>query len=397
MQRRTGLNWGITRRGLLRGGVSGLGLFAAACARKGVTGYPGYMLVAAAADRAINAVDLNVFRLAHRIELNAAPSGILTSVAAPALAVAETGSNGTLHLIDTASLSQRGTIRIADEIARTRLLPEGNQAVSISRTARQLIITDLAAGKVVKRFRLTAVPVEIDVTGRGSKQVRVAVSFGDKGWVEQFDLRTGASQPREISASVGPLRYRKDGQLLLVSNYAGRSITALDCEQLDVVAELPTAMKPETLCFSADQGQLFVGGSGMDAVAIVFVYQPMIVEQTVLAGQSPGAMSTSAAPPYLFVASKTGPEINILSVTSRKLIAVVQAGPGTRQILITPDDQFALVLNEYSGDLAVIRIPVIEANRLRSGLINRTKSAASLLTMFPVGDQPVAAAITAMP
>jgi DNA-binding beta-propeller fold protein YncE len=156
------------------------------------------------------------------------------------------------------------------------------------------------------------------------------------------------------------------------------------------------AMKPETLCFSADQGQLFVGGTGMDAVAIVFVYQPLIVEQTVLAGQSPGAMATSSTPPYyLFVASRTGPEINILSVATRKVIAVVQAGLGTRQILITPDDQFALVLNEYSGDLAVIRIPTIEANRLRSGLINRTKSGASLLTMFPVGDQPVAAAITA--
>ena len=45
-------------------------------------------------------------------------------------------------------------------------------------------------------------------------------------------------------------------------------------------------------------------------------------------------------------------------MTTRKVIAVVQAGQGTRQILITPDDQFALVLNEYSGDLAVIRIPI---------------------------------------
>ncbi|MGA7410387.1 MAG: YncE family protein [Bryobacteraceae bacterium] len=385
----------MTRRSVLAGGVGSLGLFALACAAKKGTGYPGYILVAAAGDHAINAVDLNVFRLTHRIELNAAPSGVLTG-STPALAVAVTATNGTLHMIDTASLSKTGSIRIADDVARIQLLPDGKQAAAISRSGRQLIITDLAARKVVKRFRLSAVPQEVDVTGSDSKEIRVAVSFGDKGLVQQFNLTAGTSQQQQVSASVGALRYRKDGQLLFVANYDGRSITVLDGDRLEVVADLPVAMKPETLCFSADQGQLFVGGTGMDALAIVFVYQPLIVEQTVLAGQSPGAMATSSTPPFLFVASKTGPEINILSVTTRKVIAVVQAGPGTRQILITPDDQFALVLNEYSGDLAVIRIPIIEANRLRSGLINRTKSGASLLTMFPVGDQPVAAAITAM-
>ena len=92
--------------------------------------------------------------------------------------------------------------------------------------------------------------------------------------------------------------------MLFVANEAGRSITVLDGEQLEVIADLPVAMKPETLCFSADQGQLFVGGTGMDAVAIVFAYQPLIVDQTVLAGQSPGAMATSLTPPYLFVASR---------------------------------------------------------------------------------------------
>jgi len=354
------------------------------------------MLVAAAGDHAINAVDLKVFRLTHRIGLNAAPSGVLTSKETPSLAVAVTATNGTLHLIDTASLSNTASIRIADEVARTQLLPDGQRIAAISRSGRELIVTDLAARKVVKRFRLNAIPQEIDVTGPDSKEVRIAVSFGDKGSVEQFNFTSGTSRQQKVSASVGALRYRKDGELLFVANYAGRSISVLDGDLLEMVAELPLAMKPETLCFSADQGQLFVGGTGMDAVAIIFAYQPLIVDQTVLAGQGPGAMAASSVPPYLFVASRTGPEINILSVTTRKVIAVVQAGPGPRQILITPDDQFALVLNEYSGDLAVIRIPTIEANRLRSGLINRTKSGASLFTMFPVGDQPVAGAITAM-
>ena len=172
--------------------------------------------------------------------------------------MAVTGANGTLHLIDTASLSKTGSIRISDEVARARLLPDGQQAAAISRSGRELIITDLVARKVVKRFRLNAVPQEIDVAGADSKEIRIAVSFGDKGWVEQFNLTDGARQQQLVSASVGALLYRKDGQLLFVANYAGRSISVLDGDLLEMVAELPLAMKPETLCFSADQGQLLV-------------------------------------------------------------------------------------------------------------------------------------------
>jgi hypothetical protein len=385
---------GLTRRRVLGCSLGSLGLLAAACEGKKGTGYPGYMLVAAAGDNAINAVDLKVFRVTRRVALNAPPSGVHTSGKAPGLALAETATNGTLHLIDTATLSKTASLRVADNVAGARLLADGQHSAVISPSGKELIIVDLVARKVSSRFRLNAVPQELEATGADSKDTLVAVSFGDKGWVEQFNLSSGARHRQQVSASVGPIRYRKDGQFLFVGNEAGRSITVLDADLLQVVADLPVAMKPETLCFSADRGQLFVGGTGMDAVAIVFTYQPLIVEQTVLAGRAPGAMASSLTPAYLFVASRAGSEITILSVPTRKVIAVVQAGQGTRRILITPDDQYALVLNEYSGDLAVIRIPTIEANRLRSGVINRTKSGASLLTMFPVGDRPVGAAIT---
>jgi hypothetical protein len=97
-------------------------------------------------------------------------------------------------------------------------------------------------------------------------------------------------------------------------------------------------------------------------------------------------MACSAEPAYLFLGNQGGTEINIMSVTTRRVIAIVQAGLGARQILITPDNQYALAVNAGSGDVAVIRIPTIRGNRNKSG--------ASLFTMIPVGDQPVSGAIT---
>jgi DNA-binding beta-propeller fold protein YncE len=159
----------------------------------------------------------------------------------------------------------------------------------------------------------------------------------------------------------------------------------LDPATLGTVCELQLPMRPENLVFGAGGGQLFVTGSGMDGVAIIFAFRTLEVEQTVLAGRAPGAMACSENPAFLFVASRAGSEISILNVDTRKVVALTQAGEMPRHIVITPDQQYALILDETSGDMAVIRIPSITSNRLKTG--------ASLFAMVPVGEKPVDAAI----
>jgi YVTN family beta-propeller protein len=123
----------------------------------------------------------------------------------------------------------------------------------------------------------------------------------------------------------------------------------------------------------------------MDGVAIVFPYNTMEVEQTVLAGRNPGIMAASSAPAYLFVASANGSSVCILNVDTRKLIGAVDVGGQPEFIAITPDNRFALVLNKNSGDMAVIHIPAIRTNRAKNG--------AALFTLLGVGAKPVHAAI----
>jgi hypothetical protein len=376
----------FTRRLLFLSGLAALA--GAGCLRRKGTGYPGYALVAAAADAAISVVDLRAFRLAGKIDLHAAPSTVLAqSRAGDALAI--TGANGTLHLLDLNGLTRRASFKVADDLAGGRLLPDGRHAALISRAVRQLLIVDLDARRVIKRFRLTGTPADLDLGVTDTGAVRVAVTMADQmpyaGTVEQFELDSGAHNRQYVSSSLGSLRYRRDAGFLFVANYDGRSITVLDGRSLAPIADLPLALRPEQLCFNADDGQLFVTGTGMDGIAIVFTYEPLIVEQTVLAGRSPGPMACSNQPEYLFVASKTGSVVSILSVMSRQVIAVVEAGQNPRQILMTPDNQYALILYGQSGELAVIRIPAITRNRNKNG--------AALFTMIPVGDQPVGAAI----
>jgi DNA-binding beta-propeller fold protein YncE len=83
----------------------------------------------------------------------------------------------------------------------------------------------------------------------------------------------------------------------------------------------------------------------------------------------------------LFVASANGSDVSILNVDTRKLIGVVDVGGQADFIAITPDNRFALVLDQISGAMAVINIPTIRMTRAKNG--------ASLFTLVDVGVRPV--------
>jgi DNA-binding beta-propeller fold protein YncE len=211
--------------------------------------------------------------------------------------------------------------------------------------------------------------------------------------VETVDLETGTQRKRELDGDLGTVRFRDDGQLLFVASYGRQSLIVLDTETLETVCELPLPMKPENLAFGADNGQLFVSGPGMDGISIVYVYKTLEVDQTVLAAKEPGCMACSSTPRYLFVASRAGSEVAILNVDSRKMVALSLSGDRVSRILITPDQQYALVLNQGGGDLAIIRIPEIRNGHTRRGASSLpsailTLRGVSLFAMIPLGESP---------
>jgi DNA-binding beta-propeller fold protein YncE len=82
----------------------------------------------------------------------------------------------------------------------------------------------------------------------------------------------------------------------------------------------------------------------------------------------------------LFIASPQAGNVSILDIDTQKIIAVVSVGNDPGFVVVTPDDQYALVLNRQSGDVAVLRVGGIQPNRSKS---------ASLLTVIAVGSRPV--------
>ena len=168
---------------------------------------------------------------------------------------------------------------------------------------------------------------------------------------------SNAPSPAGVEPSL--VRFQSDGRQLVVASRAERNLSIFETAGGRVVVRLPLPIEPRNLCVKPDGGEMFVTGDGMDAVVIVYPYSTEIAE-TMLAGRAPGAMAVtdSAATSFLLVANPQTNSVTVLDYdnTGRKLVAAVNVGQEPGAIVITPDQQYALVLNQKSGDLAVIRM-----------------------------------------
>ena len=362
------------------------GLVSVSCGRRKVRGYSGYALIATSGEPSLAVVDLQDFRPLDAIRLGAPPSAVVPAHNASGSYVL-TPSTDSVHRID-GNLRVAVSRRLGSQLSEIRMTPDGRALLVMASGTRELILADPASLRAIRRFRLSARPANFDISSNGY----AAVSTGFGGIVELFDLASGEKWRIERGGAIGAVRFRADGRVLLAADVAGRSILALSVPALEVVAELPIAMRPDNLCFNFDQGQLFVSGPGMDGIAIVFPYDVLKVEQTVLAGRDPGVMACSHIPAYLFVASASGSDVCIMDINTRKVIGLVEIGGRPTYIAITPGDQFSLVLSENSNDMAVIHIPAVLASQSDPFKL-RYRSGAALFTVLPVGSKPVHAAV----
>lgn len=363
---------------------SGL-LAASACRSPEATDYPGYALIATSGESSVAAVDLSTFRLLKPIALGAEPSAVVPGGPGSHVYVL-TPKTGSVHVISPA-LKRVASARLSDQISGIRITADARRIYAVSGQSKQLIEVDPLTLRVLRRHKLSAEPAYFDLA---ETVPYGAVSTGAAGIVELFDLETGKSWRTQLPGAIGNLRFRADGKLLLVANLHERALTALSIPALEVIADLPLAMAPENLCFSDEGGQLFVTGEGMDGVAIVFPYRILEIDQTVLAGRDPGVMACSPDPSrFLFVGSHSGPDVCIMNIDRRKVVGTVDVGQKPSYITITPDGQYALILDESSGGMAVIRIPAIQTNLS----IVRSRSGATLFTMLDVGSRPIHAAV----
>ena len=356
--------------------LSGVAALAAACKKKRSPGFDGYVYVANEAGNAIAVVDLTAFAVARHIRIDDSPTAVIADPDEPRV-YAFAPASGTIYEVDTETFAVARRVKVGQSISMR--LSDRSLWVLGRRTLTEVPLESFRASATLQ---LAADAHDFDL----SNYTRLAaVSYGGNGAVSVIDLKSrSVGAPVKVSDGVGVARFRTDGKGLMVADTAGRQLCVMDASAR-IIANLPLAVRPDNLCFNGDGGQLFITGEGRDAVVVVFPYYVPQVAETVLAGHAPAAMAASAT--HLFLANPQAGDVTILDITRRRIVAVTAVGADPGYITVTPDNNYALVLNRQSGDMAVIRTIGIVADRRKS---------AALFTMIPVGSRPVSAAVKAV-
>jgi len=359
----------------LGGAVSGLGAGLAACGGNRRRTSRGYAFVATRASKAIAVVDLTAFAVRTRISLPAAPA---TLIAHPTqhLLYAALPETQTLEEIDSKRWKLTRKVKLPGKLTAMRFSPGAERIWALISDPPLLVPIDTVDLQARQPIPLPAQPASFDLSPRDPA---ACVGLLD-GSIVFADLKTGrVSKPRHISTELGVVRFRSDGKQVIAADKAERLLSILDASSGELMTQLPLPLRPDNVCFKPDGGQLFLTGEGRDAVVIAYPYRTEVA-QTNLSGRAPGAMAASMDPDYLFVANPGAGSVTIFDLATQRVVAVTAVGVEPFQIVVTPDQQFALVLNRGNGDLAVIRIDAIKPGRAKS---------APLFTMIPVGAEPV--------
>lgn len=365
----------ISRRTLLLSTVAGV----VSCRRSRGDGYNGYAFVANQEGRAVAAVDLTAFAVARHIPLASGPTEILRHPSR-SVVYALTPEDGMLYEIGGGSLAVERKLYLGGPATAIRQEPGGSAVWVLSGPGKRLLRVALDELRITAEVRLPFAPSDFDIsewTGLA------ALSYGQEGAVSLAELATGKTQaPVSLDGPVGAVRFRSDGKAFVAAGLESRRLTVLDAPAGRVMVHLPLSLRPDNLCFHPDGGQLFITGEGRDSVVVVYPYYVPEVAETVLAGSRPGPMAATGT--HLFVTNPAAGDVSIFNVSRRRLLAVTTVGSDPGFVTVTPDNEYALVLNRASGDMAVIRIAGLQPDRRKS---------AALFTMIPVGSRPVSAAV----
>jgi DNA-binding beta-propeller fold protein YncE len=356
----------LSRRALLAGVV------ASACGRKRATRYQGWLFVASAAEKEIVVADLASFRRVATIPLPCAPDQLFQS---RNRVYAACRDGRAMLEIDVEAFRVSAKIGLPGKPVAARLLSDAADAIVLTGEPGALLRVDLANRRVTARLPLPGPPRDLDVNGS-----LAAITLPSKNAILRVALSGQPGTPTlqlagvtDVGVPCDAIRFRRDGKTILAGALAAREIVAINAQSGKFLTRLPLPVSPSRFCFNADGGQMFVTGTGADALAIVSPFQNEVAE-TILAGRTPYGMAVSERLNLLFVTNPETGDLTILDIETRRPSASVHVGEIPGDVLLTPDGQYALVLDQHSGNVSVVRITTV---------VDRNVKTKPLFTVFP--------------
>jgi YVTN family beta-propeller protein len=329
------------------------------------------------ADGSVTVVDLVKLKAVARIAVGPGLSGMREHPSRPEIfGVSTTG--GYVWVLDPRANHFTGqvTARIAVGPLPYSLdfSPDGNRVYTTASGNDTLVVIDAKSRSVVGRAATGREPVLARVTPDGKNVLVMNRRDGSLGIHDAATLAlrgnvSVVSEPEDVAVL-------PDSSMAFVLSRSERRISVVDLRRGVLVAHLGLAGKPTDMLLKPDGGELYVISPEAHGLQAINTWTHEVGDYMVL-GSTPtrGVLSSDAS--LLYVSDTAAGRVTPVDIFNRRIVRdpgkgfPVQAGDAPSVLRFDPAENLLLVVNQGSGDLAVIRV--------------RTNF---LLTMIPVGDHP---------
>jgi hypothetical protein len=125
--------------------------------------------------------------------------------------------------------------------------------------------------------------------------------------------------------------------------------------EVRLMVNLPLAARPDYLCFKADGGQVFDTDEGMDGVVVVEPYYIRKSARPCWRFTTPAPWRCPHRRAICLWRNPKSADVSVLDIETGKVLAVTPVGTEPSSTTITPDDKYALILNQASGHMGDCR------------------------------------------
>jgi len=340
-----------------------------------------YAYVANAGDGSVTVVNLVRLSPIATIPVGPGPSGLRAHPTRAEIWGVSSGG-GYVWVMDAGSGNVLDRIAVGTGPFALDFSPDGRRAYTAASTAGVVVAIDCARRAIVARGRAGRRPWLVRVTPNGKMLVvpnhdDSSVSLLDAETLSLLATVTVAPRPEQVvilpdSSKAFVSAGQPDAQPAAAGSEARLRgmISVIDLERRVLLANLPLPGAANDLVLKPDGGELYVPTPESHGLAILNTWTNEVADYFLL-GYAPARAVLTADAEMLYVSDAVAGQVTPIMTAWRRALKPVRIGERPGVCRLTPGEDLLLVVNEGSGNLAVIRA--------------RTHS---LLTMVPVGSRP---------
>ena len=294
-------------------------------------------------------------RVIGEIDVGTRPRGIEVSPAGDVVYVALSGSPKcppTMEDEECAKLEadkSKDGIGIVDVRARqlVRVLPggsdpeefdvdnDGRRLYVSNEDANQMSIVDIGTGEVIQTVPVGREPEGVRLSPDGSK---VFVTSETDHVVTLVDTATGETSNIEVGLRPRDVLFNRDGSRAYVSSEYGMSVAVIDVASQNVVETimLPEGSLAMGLALSPDERRLYVANGRAQTVSVIDLEKSEVVAN-VRVGARPWGIGLTSDGKFLYTANGPSNDVSVVDTESLNVVATIRVGDTPWGIAIGPD------------------------------------------------------------